>query len=396
MIGLDTSTNGTTLMAPTDVMHDSFHSVCNAVFYFERIYLLCVIGIGIAGNSITIIIFRRTKNQQFRRTRFFLISLAASDTIYLFVLLCHWFDKVDIYNVLNRQFVCQVSVYVTYVTSFMSSAIVLAFTVQRYISIAFPFKKSHRLRSKVAFCAVLLVALLFYSFALWGYHVEPVDQGHTLAQCKARPAYETLVDQLNLVDSVLTFCLPFVGIVSLNLVIIKKLRNSDIHFIVYKAGNNQSSMQSNNLAQTEMVTMLNKRTSLKMQPTLTKRTNSLAEAVQRVTSRRVTKMLLVISSVFLVLNLPYHSYAVYLYYRLSTRPPAHYTLFEDCILTLTKQVFYTSFGCNFFLYSITGTAFRVAFRRSLTQSVRRLAIKPFTKRHVKRTDTDDQWISVRF
>jgi hypothetical protein len=359
----------------------SFASFCDAVYYFNKIYLFFVIVIGIVGNSITIIVFLRTRSQQFRRARFFLISLAISDSIYLIILLCYWLEEMRIYNILNRNIICQTTVYITYVASFMSSAIVLAFTVQRVISIVFPFAQSTKSKSKVAFFLMLLFAGLFYSFAFWGYYIEKTDDDENEPYCKARPVYENLVDQLNLVDSVFTFCIPFTGILILNLVIIKKLKDSANDLMLTRSKNNRRSVrahnQSTNLIFSESSVVDKK---IKSVQTARGRTNSANETqcAASVTSRKVTKMLLVISSVFFTLNLPYHSYTVYLYFRVSSRPSSNYTLAENCILTVAKQVFNTSFACNFFLYSITGATFRVELKRVYMEAIECM-IKPFNK-----------------
>ena len=84
-------------------------------------------------------------------------------------------------------------------------------------------------------------------------------------------------------------------------------------------------------------------------------------------SRKITKMLLIVSSVFMLLNLPFHSYSVYLFIRVSTRSPPAYTLIENCVLTFLKQVYYSSFACNFFLYTISAVSFRNEFKRLFFQ-----------------------------
>ncbi len=382
--------------------HESFERFCSAVNYFNKVYLFFVIIIGIIGNSITILVFVRTKNQQYRRSRFFLISLAISDSVYLLVLLCYWLEEMGIYNILKRNVICQTTVYITYVASFMSSAIVLAFTVQRVISIIFPFEQSTKLKAKISFCIMLLFACVFYSFAFWGYYVEKADDGDNEPYCKAKPAYEKLIDQLNLADSVFTFCLPFTGILILNLIIIKKLRDSDNDFMLGKSTNNRlvrsmrkvparthHSMLANS-PQVQALILNKTTTGNTIRSTTTNSTDT--QCPMSVTSRKVTKMLLVISSVFFMLNLPYHSFTVYLYFQITTRPSSNYTHAEDCILTVTKQVFYTSFACNFFLYSITGTAFRAEFKRSAMKAIRCI-VRPFSKTFKTRPNMNNSFVS---
>ncbi len=95
-------------------------------------------------------------------------------------------------------------------------------------------------------------------------------------------------------------------------------------------------------------------------------------------SKRVTKMLIIVSSVFLILNLPIHTINIYSSLS-SINPPqdsnsTNSTIFIDSESTETGTIvvianrisiflFYTSFSCNFLLYSISGAMFRTEIKR---------------------------------
>lgn len=83
-------------------------------------------------------------------------------------------------------------------------------------------------------------------------------------------------------------------------------------------------------------------------------------------SRRVTKMLIVVSSIFLLLNLPMHSFNVYIliknFYN-GNKTGFKHTQEETLVVILFQAFFYTSFSCNFLLYSLSGVTFRTECKR---------------------------------
>ena len=86
-------------------------------------------------------------------------------------------------------------------------------------------------------------------------------------------------------------------------------------------------------------------------------------------SRRVTKMVIVVSLFFLMLNLPLHMFNIYIFTRMSCTGSKTYTKLEDFMFNLMQAMFFTSFSCNFLLYSISGVTFRT--------EIHRIFVKPF-------------------
>jgi len=74
-------------------------------------------------------------------------------------------------------------------------------------------------------------------------------------------------------------------------------------------------------------------------------------------------MLLLVSTVFLLLNIPSHAVRVYVFLR-STVDPSYV---PDRLLVLVQKIiqhlFYVNFATNFLLYSASGKAFRLATYR---------------------------------
>ena len=69
-----------------------------------------------------------------------------------------------------------------------------------------------------------------------------------------------------------------------------------------------------------------------------------------IVSRKVTKMLIVLSTTFLILNLPIHSFNIYINIRILLTEKEFYYPIESDLKEIFDSIFYTSFSCNFFLF----------------------------------------------
>ena len=85
-------------------------------------------------------------------------------------------------------------------------------------------------------------------------------------------------------------------------------------------------------------------------------------------------MLLLVSTVFLLLNIPSHAVRVYVFLK-STVDPSYV---PDRLLVLVQkiiqQLFYVNFATNFLLYSASGKAFRRATYRLVWCTARRTTL----------------------
>jgi hypothetical protein len=172
-------------------------------------------------------------SSQFSSTNYFIFSLAVSDLVYNFVLALMWLTTNDIINVLNRDYVCQISVMTTYVCSFLSAAFTTLFTFQRFMAIVNPLKSatSFALQStrviRMVVLALFIFACLLYSISLVLYDNEPKKQhleapekevcGVKEKHFKVRLVFD------NTVDFLLTAIIPSIGILIMNFAICKSL-----------------------------------------------------------------------------------------------------------------------------------------------------------------------------
>ncbi|CAD7002948.1 unnamed protein product [Ceratitis capitata] len=134
-------------------------------FYYTP-FLTIVGGIG---NILSIIVFSITKLRKLSSS-FYLTALAVSDNCFLVGLFIQWlnFFNIDLYN---RDYLCQFLTFLSSWTNFCSAWFVVAFTVERFIAVAFPLKRQSMCTVRHARIVILLLTLLGFMhsspFLLW-------------------------------------------------------------------------------------------------------------------------------------------------------------------------------------------------------------------------------------
>lgn len=82
-------------------------------------------------------------------------------------------------------------------------------------------------------------------------------------------------------------------------------------------------------------------------------------------STKISKMLIIVSTTFLILNLPIHSFNIYVFLTRRFFNKGDYSCIENYLRNIFNNLFFSSFSCNFLLYSISGVSFRNEFKRIL-------------------------------
>jgi hypothetical protein len=211
----------------------------------------------------------------------------------------------------------------------------VAFTTERYVVVAYPLKRSqYNSTSRARYVILLLtcLAILLYSSSLWTSGIEPRTPELTNyeTRCVTLRHWVKFTRQMNIIDFFLTFIIPFFTILTLNIL------------IIWKSGRYDRLLERNYI-----------------QPSAYILHNLLEHRLRRSKyHRRITRMLLIISTAFLLLNTPMHLLKIYYFFFSTDDNYDENNSIESAIEMLTFYLFYTNFSINFFLYSLCGKNFR--------------------------------------
>jgi len=302
-------------------------------FFFKHIYLLLLVIIGCIGNLLVIIIF----GQRAVRTTVrcvgssmsvypFLFYMAISDTMYLLVLFCLWLS--NYINVLHRPVICQLTLYLTYVCNFINAYYTVAFTAQRLFAVINPFRVSHFLswyRSRCLALSIIIFASLLYSYL-------PFLIGIVEGKCFSRPQHRWINRYMDIIDSFIVFLIPFIVIITMNTIILISL---------HRMKQNRHEFLFENHSQI----------------------NRMRELTRRSASRKMTKLLLTVSTSYLIICAPYA--CIHTWRLLNNRQDENKT---SQLERYSLLVYHISFAMNFYIYMVFGGKFRRELKRFFTKS----------------------------
>ena len=261
----------------------------------EVCYSLTLIVLGSIGNCISVLVFFTTKLKKLSSS-FYLAALAISDTGFLVALFMAWLNSIGV-PLFSISGLCEMHTYLTYVCSFLSAWLVVAFTVERFIAVRHPLRRTSKCtvaRAKVVLVSLTALALIFYVPNFWLTQIVIHDN---MPICDLNPHFKVLATVINHVDFVVTFILPFFVIATLN---------AWISLMVWQS------------ARIRRVLTL---TTTRDRPTrYSTDTPEIPRHPVRSSSSptKVTKMLLVVSTVFLCLNLPAYVLRLLVYVQVRT------------------------------------------------------------------------------
>ncbi|KAK9499344.1 hypothetical protein O3M35_002395 [Rhynocoris fuscipes] len=133
----------------------------NIVHTFQLYYTPILVLFGSLGNCLSVIVFFSTKLKKLSSS-YYLSALAISDTGVLFFTFTSWLSLFEV-SLFNKHGLCQLSVYLMQVCSFLSVWFIVAFTVERFIAVRYPLKRPSMCtvsRAKIVLIGLSLLALL--------------------------------------------------------------------------------------------------------------------------------------------------------------------------------------------------------------------------------------------
>ncbi|NP_001127716.1 neuropeptide receptor A18 [Bombyx mori] len=292
-------------------------------------YTPLLVALGCIGNLLSVFVFYRTK-LRLQSTSQYLTALALSDTVFLFQLIPPWLNAVEVTGLFYKHGFCQIFVYVTYVSCCMSSWLVVAFTVERFVAVLYPLRRN-------ALCTVTRARHIIFTVLLASSLINlPVLRFAVPSKndCNIDFEYLDQAARFNLVDTALSFSVPLFLITILN---------TWIMIGVWKLERQRRQIMKEEMERA------------RARPY---RTTGCPRS-----QHRVTRMLLIVSSVFVVLNLPAYTMRILAYaYNMNEE---EYSGRWAAVQQLSLLFFNTNFGINFMLYCLSGQNFRRAVQQTL-------------------------------
>ena len=348
-----------------------------------------IIVIGLIGNIISFLVFSMTHLRRLSSS-IYLAALSMADTGFLLSLTVVWLSHVNV-PIFQNQIWCQLTVYITHIFNFLSVWFVVSFTAERYIIVYHPLRKdTHctKRKAKIVISSLIFIALILYC---WTVVTSGSVTFHTKSYCMALPRYYDVLTVMTSVDTFLAWILPSLIIVVLNVKIIIKLHYYQRRCAELTKASIIASLPKN--VQQEVAQQSRRKTgriraSISTTGSMHIRFSSshnkenennnavefhtmeiaYPESCQKVlrnrTQFRTARMLLILSSVFVLMNLPSHVMKVYTFVeKVSGIHPTESTKGKVRWQELFQLVYFLNFAVNFFVYSACGRQFRTGVAR---------------------------------
>ncbi|XP_060560143.1 thyrotropin-releasing hormone receptor-like [Ruditapes philippinarum] len=243
--------------------------------------------------------------------------------------------------VLKSDIACQLIIFVTYVTSFLSVWFIVGFTCERFVAICFPLKGKemcNMFREKMVVFALTLTSCLIYMFTFW---TTGIEEWGELRMCSHKVEYFLFLKVVTWMDTFITMIIPFIVITVVNCLILRTVRRCPVRA-------EQRRQSRNRKAARACEGMDNK----------TENNNHTKRARRKRTPLiRVTKTLIFVSTTFLLLNLPSHIIRIYNLITVSTSQMG-VSIWFYILQELSLLLYYSTFSCNFVLYTLFGRNFK--------------------------------------
>lgn len=299
----------------------------NIAKIIRNICIPTIVFIGVFGNFVSMLVFASNYLRSSSSSTF-LVALAFVDNVFLVCLFLSWLDG-SVENILTSLPVCRIIAYSTYMSSFLSVWFVVGFTVERHIAICHPLHAKlfcTKVRERITVILLLIISVFLYHFSFWTTDVAiyPVER---IVRCSIDKSFIHFLNIVTWVDTVLTMLIPFVLICYMNI------------RVAFTAAKFQEKRKA----------------CLSLRDAKSAKLGTFRSKQQM----RVTRTLLLVSTTFLVLNLPSH---VSKLSRLISVSTLSINMTQYLIQEISQMLYYFSFSMNFFLYALYGKHFQKSLR----------------------------------
>jgi len=309
----------------SDISFSQDYESYTTMISVERFTIPFVCVFGLVGNTMSTIVFLQRKLRK-APCSFYLACRGISDNGFLFSLLMTWMSSTFDMRLSQVKGVCQTIVFMTYVCGCVSVWLCVFITFENFMLIHSPFV-ARRLCSKkftIACTTVLLVATIgVYNTSLW----------ITNGDCSHNPSFSEITQVLVYADTLLTLIIPTVIIfILLTMIMCKVIKIVHIRRL---HANLIEKLASQSRSAKTIIPMA-----------------------------KVTNMLLVVSLMFVVLNVPIHGVKIRLLIGRFTQGMDTTTFVQATLQTAFQLLYYFSFSINIIVYTLFGSNFRRTFIRT--------------------------------
>lgn len=277
---------------------------------------------------------------------------------------------------------CQLTYYSGGVFSFLSVWFVVSFTLERYIAVRYPLRRLQWCtvgRARLVVCGVATFACLFNSHLLISVHAT-VNPMNNETECNVREGFIDAASTMNHIDTALTFVIPLILIVVWNTAIAattlcsrrSRERRESMAPVPASRGKTSSSVYFRGTPNEGMAAGI-------LLPATAGETFLGGETRRHVKrrladDRKITRMLLTVSLIFLLMNFPDYVIRMVIYGMFRTHTWETLSISRQCWIEsaqkITTILFNTNFAVNFFLYSLVGANFRDHLKKLLCRLIR--------------------------
>lgn len=299
----------------------------NIAKLMRNICIPTIVFIGVFGNFVSMLVFASNYLRSSSSSTF-LVALAFVDNVFLLCLFLSWFDG-SVKNILTSLPLCRIIAYSTYMSSFLSVWFVVGFTVERHIAICHPLHAKlfcTKVRERITVILLLIISVCLYHFSFWTTDVA-IYPSERIVRCSIDKSFIHFLNIVTWIDTVLTMLIPFLLICYMNI------------RVAFTAAKFQEK----------------RKTCLSLRDAKSVKLGTFRSKQQM----RVTRTLLLVSTTFLVLNLPSHVSKLSSLISVST---LDINMTQYLIQEISQILYYFSFSMNFFLYALYGKHFQKSLR----------------------------------
>ena len=351
---------------------------------YTNLYLTpVIIFTGLCGNALSFTVFTCTYLRM-KSSSIYLATLSVADAGFLLCLFFIWLARVNV-PLFHMVGWCQLFVYLNHVFYFLSAWSVVGFTCERYIAVYHPLRKDRYSEQRISRAIIFTIAafaLVSYLYNFWTSGVREVDSRPI---CMPLTRYYDMLTVITIFDMFVAFLLPSSLIVVLNIRIMLKLRAYQQQSVKRLQELRMQQRQNETLQlnvpsacarKLQMVASLSRSGSMHF--TFVSRTEhekdhyncrpfttreNVNHVRKSISQYRTARILLLVSTVFLVLNSPNHILKMQAFIRnliaKNSRTSKKLIIWQE----LFQLVYFLNFAINFFIYSLCSKTFRSALKR---------------------------------